>query len=277
MLSEKALLVHLSISQWTGRKFDKQATGTVENTYSTQGKVGQYTKKLLPGAKELEEIQRIANSIRTFFYTQTLPWCTDGSRILSSKAYMDFVKDFGKKKAEFDHAVSSFLKEYPNLRAQAESRLGSLFKETEYPTDAALSHKFKCEVTFMPMPDVKDFRVEVLDSEKEAFLNRMKEVETQAMRECWTRLHDVVSKAAGRLHEPQAIIRDSLIENIQDICGLLPKLNVTDDPALETMRESVEKAISGISASECRVSKDARHDAAKKLDDVMSKMSAFMA
>jgi hypothetical protein len=275
-LANKALIVNLTISQWTGRKFDRDATGTVQTTYATQGKVGQYTKKLLPGAKELEEISRIASSIRQFLYSETLPWAADGARILSSKNYLDFVREFAKRKGEYDHAVAEFLREYPNLRDHARAKLGSLFKETEYPTAAQLAGSFVCEIQFYPMPDVGDFRVEILDSEKQAFLERMRKVESNAMRECWTRLHDVVATAAARLSEPGAIFRDSLIENIGKICELLPKLNVTDDPQLETMRQSVEKIVSGISPEDCRKNQDARTVAARALDDITAKMGAYM-
>lgn len=281
MLANKALVVSLNISQWTGRKFDKTATETVVTEHKTEREAGNYTKKLLPGAKELAEISRLASSIRLFFYENTLPWASDGARIIKSTAYMDFTKAFRKRKAEFDHAVTEFIREYPALRDQARSKLGELFRETEYPTAARLENAFSCDVSFMPVPSVDDFRVEILDSEKDEFLKRMAEVETNAMRECWTRLHDVVSRAASTLASQRsdgkpAIFRDSLIENIQELCGLLPKLNVTDDPALEAMRVEVERIAAGISPDDCRKSVDARTEAARKLDDITSKMSVFM-
>lgn len=276
MLSNKALLAHLNISQWTGRKLDKRATGTVEVSHATQSKVGNYTKKLLPGAKELENIQRIAGSIRQFFYDQSLPWYSDGARILPAKNYLDFTTAFRTYKTDYDQAVSAFLIEYPTLKEAARLKLGDLFSETEYPSIDYLKTAFSCEVSFMPLPDVADFRVEVLDSEKKSFLDRMKRVETDAMKDCWNRLHEVVSKAAARLSDPKAILRDSLLENVRDICSLLPKLNVTDDTALENMRLKVETIVAGISAGECRDNNNARTNAAQALDDITSKMSAFM-
>lgn len=275
-ITNKALIVNMKISAWTGRKLDKVATNTVQTSHLTEDGAGNYTKKLLPGAEELREINRIAGAIRVFFHEQTLPWFSDGSRILSSKNYLDFTQSFRIKKSEFDSAVAVFLDKYPVLCEQARLKLGDLFRETEYPTVAGLRNAFECEIAFMPVPDVGDFRVEILDSEKDAFLNRMQEIESNAMRECWTRLYEVVSKASARLQSPEALIRDSLIQNIADICALLPKLNVSDDPDLEAMRANVETLVSGISAYECRESKDARNEAAAKLNDITSKMSAFM-
>ena len=79
LLTNRALLATINVSQWTGRKIDRKATDTVEVTHKTEKGVGNYTKKLLPSAKELEEIQRATTNIRLFFYKETLPWHADGS------------------------------------------------------------------------------------------------------------------------------------------------------------------------------------------------------
>lgn len=276
MLSQKALLACLNISQWTGRKLDKKATGHVQTTFLTDSRVGNYTKKLLPGASELEEIQTQAGAIRKFYYEQTLPWMSDGSRIISSKNYLNFVNEFRNKKQRFDAAVDEFLKVYPTLQANAQSKLGALYNGSEYPDMHALKALFQCNVSFLPLPEVQDFRTEVLDSEKDAFIAKMREVENQAMRDCWTRLHSVVAKAADKLNQPNAVFRDTLFENISEICSLLPKLNITDDPNLETARVEVESLIAGISPDRVRVNPTERDAAAKQLADITSRMGAFM-
>lgn len=276
MLSNKALLVYLSISQWTGRKLDKRATGTVETTHATEHAVGNYTKKLLPGAKELQSIATQSGAIRKYFHEQTLPWFADGTRIISSLNYLDFVREFAKMKQDFDLTVEKFLTAYPQLRADARKKLGDLFSEAEYPTTSRLSSAFQCEISFLPLPDVSDFRTDISDTEKESFLKKMREIEHRATSECWQRLHDVVAKAAARLNTPDAVFRDSLVDNIQDICALLPKLNVTDDAKLETARLEVESIVAKINPDLCRSNATERGDAAKKLSEMTAKMSAFM-
>lgn len=276
MLSNKALLVSLTISQWVGRKLDRKATSTVETNHKTDHKAGNYTKKLLPGAKELDNIQKHAGSIRVWVYEQTLPWFSDGSRILSSKNYMEFTAEFRRRKASFDSAVSEFIQEYPLLRSKAQQSLGDLFNDADYPSEMYLQTAFACEIAFMPIPDVGDFRVQVLDEEKETFLKRMTQVENDAVKEVWTRLHDVVANAATKLQSPDAVFRDSLIENITDMCALLPKLNVTDDPNLETARQDVEKLVNSLSVDVIRAIPQVRNSAAEKLAELTSKMSVFM-
>ncbi len=276
MLSTKALLIHVSISEWGARKIDRKATGQVETTFLTDRKVGQFSKRLLPSAKELEKISALARETRKFFHENTLPWLSDGSRILSSKNYLDFSSEMRKRKDAFDAAVKAFLIEYPVLRNAARAKLGELFNENEYPSEAKLSRAFEFEVACLPIPEVSDFRVEILDTEKDAFLNKMRDVESKAIKECYSRLSEVVRNAAEKLASPKAVFRDTLLENISDICALLPKLNAFDDQELEKTRLEVEAIVSKISPETCRENATERENAAKKLADINSRMGAIM-
>lgn len=275
-LKNNALLVSINISQWVGRKFDKRATGTVEAAHSTEQHVGNYTKKLLPGAVELESIQACANSMRKFFYENTLPWAADGARIISSQNYLPFTAEFSKRKADFENAVAQFLNQYPTLREMARRKLGDLFSESEYPEADQLARKFQCEMRILPIPDISDFRVEISDAEKRAFLESMERVEKEALQECYRRLFDVVSKAADRLKQPDAIFRDSLVSNINELVELLPRLNPLQDPQLDALRAEVNSVVSKVSAESIRSSETTREATAKSLSDIADKMGAFM-
>ena len=276
MLAQKALLVHIGISQWTGRRLDKRATGTVEASHSTDKRIGNFTKKLLPGALELEKINTLASSIRKTFYANTLPWLADGTRIISSKNYLDYTAIFRAQKAEFDSCVSAFLASYPTLRQDAKAKLGDLFIDAEYPSADRLRRAFDCSISFLPMPDVQDFRTEMLDSERESFLTKMRDVEAEAVKDCWNRLHSVVSKAAQRLADPESNLRESLLENVLEVCAMLPRLNITDDPALESARLSVEATLATTNTNKLKNSATDREAPAKALKTIEAKMGQFM-
>ena len=75
-LSSAAMMVELSISVWTGRKKDKQATADVTATNQAKTGVAAVNKKLMADCAELDAIQKFAASVRTFHYSATLPWTT---------------------------------------------------------------------------------------------------------------------------------------------------------------------------------------------------------
>ena len=275
-LSEKALLVNLSISAWAGRKKDKKATESVAVQYSAQSGAGNYTKKLLPGAKELDKINSIASAFREYFRGQSLPWLSDGTRILSGANYLQFTAEYRTRKNEFDNAVNDFLAIYPSLQANAQSILGNLYNANDYPDVNQLRGSFNCDVAFMPLPSASDFRLEISESDKIDFANKMQSVEKKALSEVWGRLFDVVNNAARRLNDPQAKFRDSLLTNVTELCELLPRLNITNDPSLEKSRQDVLNTISSLDPQDLRDNANDRNDAAKKLADLMKNMGGVM-
>ena len=106
---------------------------------------------------------------------------------------------------------------------------------------------------------------------------QVQRAEGMATRDCWDRLYKVVSKAAEKLADPKGIFRDSLVENARELCELLPRLNVMDDPNLEAMRHSVEKALCVHDADDLRKSSIMRNETAAKLASIMDTMGAFYA
>ena len=275
-LSSKALLVTLNIHQWTARKQDKRANATVVNEHGNGHKTGNYTKKLLPGAKSLEEVTRQVGVMRTFFYEQTAPWSTDGVRILKSTNYLDFTAKFRVHRDNFEAAVDKFVAEYPDLREQAKVTLNGLFNANDYPLAGTIRNAFGVDVAYMPLPDVSDFRVAISDEERKEFVERIRSTETAAIQDAWKRLHGVVTTAVTRLQVPGAVFRDTLISNITDMCAILPQLNITDDPALEQTRRETEALLSNVNLAEVRTSSAERVDVAAKLAAIDAKMGAFM-
>ena len=275
-LSDKALLVNLSISAWAGRKKDKNATESVAIKYSAKNGAGNYTKKLLPGAKELDRISSLASSFREYFRGQSLPWLSDGTRILSGDNYLQFTAEYRTRKNEFDSAVRDFIAIYPSLKTNAQSILGDLYNAADYPDAHDLHKSFNCDVAFMPLPDVTDFRIEIGESEKLEFANKMQDVANNAVNEVRSRLFEVVNNAALRLKDPNAKFRDSLLSNVTELCELLPRLNITNDLNIEKSRLDVISLVESLDVNNLRKNAVDRNDAAEKLESITRAMGSFM-
>jgi hypothetical protein len=55
-----------------------------------------------------------------------------------------------------------------------------------------------------------------------------------------------------------------------ELCGLLTKLNVTDDPKLEQARQKLEGAIVNVNADTVRDSDEVRHNVKARVDEILS-------
>lgn len=280
-LSDKALLVQLSISKWTARKKDRKATLEVAQANNASVSAGNYHKKLLV-MDSLAAVDTLVGSVRTKFYHNTLPWGIEGSQILPTANYLGFVNEYRADKAQYDRAVDRFVMDYMSEVhygfVNVKRELGSLFNPADYPTsEEAIRGKFKMDLAVFPVPST-DFRVSVGSDEmsriQQDIEQRVSNAAQTAMQEVWQRLYDKVEHIAKKCSDPKAIFHDSMIENAREICDLLPRLNFADDPNLERMRQDVEALL--VHPQILRNDPDRRRDTAAEMNKILSAMGTFM-
>lgn len=277
-LSDRALLVQLSISQWSARKYDKKVTRQVADTNGTTMDAGRYNKSLLPMNDLLDHVHKKSTHIREKLYKNTLPWGIEGTMMLPTANYLQFMTEFRTEKAEWDSLVSAFINQYGTLKQDAQRILGTLYDPADYPSTADLWQKFHMDMSVFPVPST-DFRVSIASDElsriQQDVERRVTEAQTKALLDVWQRLFDRVKHMAEKLADPKAIFRDSMVENAREMCALLPRLNFADDPNLEAMRQQVEATLLK-HPDALRNDPDLRRDTAAEAKAIMDKMSVFM-
>lgn len=277
MISNSAMLVDLNISVWTGRKMDKKVSEEVDASKGTKARAGNYHKKLLAGSDKLEKIQKIVSAVRTWNYSNTLPWSDGGSRLLPMKNFFEYKAMLNNFEQQYQQAVDEFLQEYPQLVSTSAFTLGSLFDRGEYPDAESLRGKFGFKYVFCPVPDAGDFRIDVEEEAKAELQQQYKSYyETklaEAMKDAWTRLHDTLKHLSERMDytdESKKKFWDSTITNATELCSLLSNLNVTNDPKLEDARRKLEKALAGVKPEDIRESEAIRTNVKSKVDEILN-------
>lgn len=278
-LSDTAMLVRLSISQWTARKFDKTISEKVAVQYQADKNAGRYNK-VLGAESAIKSIQKTANEARTYHYQNTLPWGDDDYRLLPAANYAEYTAKMRGFRAAFEYAVAAFINGYPSWVDDARARLNGMFNIADYPPPSEIYQRYSFNTAVSPLPYADDFRVNLHDSavaEIRADIEaRALESQQRANADLWERLHSSVSHMADKLGDSEAIFRDSLVQNVVDICELLPRLNVLHDERLEAMRNEVESRLCSFKAQDLRENKTDRKDAAKEAQKILDAMSGYM-
>lgn len=279
-LSDRALLVHLGVSQWVAKKLDRKASNEIARINGATDAAGNYNKSLLPTCSLLDAVKQETSVIRKEFYRNTLPWGIEGTYILPSANYLSFMTDFRQRKSNWERLVSQFLGVYDAAQRDAKRLLGSLYNPRDYPTKAELASKFSMELSVLPVPTAGDFRVELADDEFRAIQSdiekRVEESSAAAIREVWQRLYDKVAWLQGRLADPNNTFHDATYRDAQDTCMLLTRLNFTDDPNLEQMRQDMQNKLVKYHPDTLRNDPVLRQDTANEAKAIMDKMSVFM-
>jgi hypothetical protein len=278
-----AMIAHLNIRQWTGRKYDKRVSATAEHAYNAATGSIKATKKLMD-CPELKAVHTFHNNVRlVHHYNMTSPWLNDGGRIISAKMHTTYTQKMRELKDEAQTKYIAFWDVVDDMIEKARRDLNSAFNILDYPSPADMRTKFGIKVIFSELPNVNDFRVNLatddIEEIKSTLREEMENAQKNVMADLWGRLYEVVSHMAKSLEEPDKIFRDSLVYNVVEVTNILPKLNYMDNPELNAMVKQIQTQLCSTHADTLRHNPQVRElvadEAGDIAKDIKSKMAAF--
>lgn len=287
-LEERALLVKLSISNWTASKTDKSVTEEViEENNATSG-AGRFTKRLF-GKAALKEISSTVGAARIAHRTLTLPWEDNGNRIITTEGYKHYSDTMRHYRRTMEDHVRSFLENYDEYIKQAREELGKMFHKDDYPDKSEVAMKFNFDVEPTPIPTAMDFRAKVSDKEAAAIAKdierRQKARLDAAMKDVYERIADKVGRMADKLssYKPNdglkgadGVFKGSLINNVRDLADILPSLNINNDPDLKRLHKQIVDNLINYDADELKTDEKKRARTAKAAKQIYNKVSKFL-
>lgn len=279
-LTQRAMVMNLRIGYWQGNRLDKAASAEVVAAKGAKGDSARVNKSLIP-KEALAPIKTAMNAVRAHFYERTMPWRDNGDRIITRMLYLDFVPEHERLVSAFREEVDKFLTTtYPSAREQAGFHLGDLFNPDDYPSASELRHKFYIELDIDAISTVGDFRVELDEKHVNQIKDQMEAAAVRrvnvAMQDVWRRLAETIGYFHERMSDPEAIFRDSTINNLNELIELIPGLNVLDDPNIEQIRRMVDGKLTGLDAKEIRKDPAHRAELATEAEKVLDVMKGFM-
>jgi hypothetical protein len=280
-ISSSAVLVELNISVWPASKVDREITEAVNTNASAVRDASQTKKNLFAGTSMRKDIDKFAARVRLYHNQHTLPWADKGQRLLPTKLFLEYKQTMDGFEHTFNMMCNNFYVMYPNLIQDASVSLGSLYKASDYPDIEEVKGKFGFRRSVDPIPESGDFRLDVsisdLEDIKAQYESKFTERLADAMRAPWERLHTTLvamsEKLTDRDDNEKKRYHDSLLTNAQDLCSLLTKLNVTNDPKLEEARQDLERALVGADMEGLKEDSFERHALKNKVDAIIDKFN----
>ena len=279
-ISSSALLVELNISVWPASKLDREITDKVNTDASAVRGASQTKKNLFAGTSLRKDISDFAARVRLYHNKHTLPWADKGERMLPTKLFMDYKQTMNGFEQTFNMMCNNFFIEYPRLVAEAPTNLGTMYKAEDYPDLTDVRLKFGFKRTVKPVPEAGDFRLDIpaydLEEMRSEFTKQHDTKLAEAMREPWERLHKMLVGMSEKLtdiegDDSKKRYHDTLISNPIELCGLLTKLNVTNDPKLEEARRQLELTMLGADIESIKEDADSRSALKSKVDAILGK------
>lgn len=282
-LASSGVLVELSISVWTGRKQDKTATKQVADQNGANKAHINTTKALLGDCAELDAVKKFAGNTRQWSYGGTEEWGHLGQRYLPMVRFPGFHKEVTDMQTEFYRLRDEFLQVYEFSQTRAQAQLGNLYNPDEYPSVESLRDKFKFNLAYPPVP-TGGF-IHNIQSEAERYLaDEYNRVYTEriegVMKGVWQRVYDAIKHMSDKLDwggegsaSEKKRIHATTLDNLRELCGMLPDFNVTNDSRLSTLHAELDQALIGVTTDALREDDTYRAETKKAMDAILSNMS----
>lgn len=279
-ISASAVLVELNISVWPASKIDREITDQINTSAGAVRDAAQTKKNLFAGTSLRKDIEKFAAKVRLYHNLHTLPWADKGERLLPTKLFMDYKTAMNNYERTFEMMCDNFFNEYPRLVAEAPANLGALYRADDYPDIEEVKLKFGFRRSVKPVPEAGDFRLDVPAEDMRELVQEFSAQQdsklADAMREPWERLHKMLVGMSEKLtdvagDDTKKRYHDTLLTNPIELCDLLAKMNITNDPKLEDARRQLEVTMLGANIEAIKEDAHARSELKSKVDGILKK------
>lgn len=290
-LSDKIMLVTISIHQWYPRKFDKKATAELAGIHGVSADRAGRFNKILVDLATIKPLQQRLRKLRDEHYQMTSPWGDNGERALPAPLYFDYVEMMKDAMIEIDQLADAYEVEYANEIDKARAELNGLFNENDYPAPHVMRGRFGVDYNFEPVANADDVRIWGIGDEAAAEIEaevrtateqRVQEAQQHVVDQVIERAQEFIAKVKkfdAQVYEDVKGPRlyDSAIQNLRDVMTLvLSGLNFTGDQQIEKMVTDLKTSLKGVHTSKLKNSKSTRDESIEKVEAVLAKFEGVL-
>ena len=292
-LHEKATKVAIRATQWNNYKRSRKATKAAAETHKTTEKWVRASITLVD-KKFVDAPRKILSAARNYLEGSTpgaadgkfigglLTW-EDGYRILPNLLNAQVMRNLGQSRSEFLDAVAELRAVLPTAIDAARSENPDLFNAADYGAayvktssvdDIVDRYSFEIDLDPFPLPGQGNALIDASDEAWKAAQAKAEAKAEMRLKELTADVIGTVISVAEHFAERCEVFdpddkgkspfRDSTVEKVRDLIGVLPALNIDGDARIEKARQDLIAAVGNRSAKELREDGNAREDAAAK-------------
>jgi hypothetical protein len=284
IIKSKALMVRLIRKKLNRNVMDKTIGSEVRDSKKVTESSAVRVNKSLYTKASTDEYMKLYNEGSKYFYRVSLPWDDKGWRLLAVDLYEDFTKKMKSFTKQYRNAVVKFIDNIENAIEESRTMLGDAFCIDDYKFLSPSGHvdrdflldQFSFEVEFNTVTSGDDLRASLNDDDKQIIAEQINKQAmdkfARANEHIITNLRDTVYAMHERLCKSENVFRDTLVTNLEDLCDLIPKMNIAGDPAINAMAAEAVKKLGKWDAQTLRDDpkkrKTVADDASKILDNM---------
>jgi len=282
-IASSAVLVSLSRSVPKMTKIDKQVTAEVTTAKHASKNAGKFQKKLL-NCSVLDALHTLSGQIYAYHIENTVAWTDRGPRLLPNEKLIDYKNTMEALFVEARLLWEEFLQVYPSRVASVQlNHMGDMFNESDYPTVEELRRKFRMAVSYEPIPDAGDFRVdignqaaqEMADTYNTLLQDRIAGAMNDVVERLTTPLINMSKMLDYTEGEKPTGFRDTLVDNVLSIVELMRTCNLSNDARLTEVQQQLRQTLTGVTPDGLRRDPNLRARTKQNVDQIIKNLPSL--
>jgi hypothetical protein len=289
LLKRKALTVRLHRKKPNRNKMDKDLSLELQELKGVTDKSSLRVNKSLFPKDATKAYQDVLTKGGKYFYRSTTPWDDKGWRLLSIDIYKSFTKEMKKYARDFREAGLTFVESVKSHIVDMRGQLGAAFNIEDYSQYLHangevnvewINEQFVFEVEYGTVTGADDIRANLTDADREIIAEQITAQNeakfAKSQQHLITSLHECIMAIHERLSDSENIFRDTLIGNLEDLCDLIPKMNISDDPTINQLAADAKAGLCSWDPQTLRDDPDKRQDVADEADKMLKGMEGLI-
>ena len=290
LLKEKALTVRLTRKKPARNAMDKALSEELQKLKGVEDKASLRVNKSLFPKEASKAYQDSITEAGKYFYKMTTPWDDKGWRLLSIEVYKDFIKVMKSHTRRFREAALEFINALeanielmrPVLKdAFSLDDYGKFINVTTGKVNVeAVKDMFVLEVEYGTVADADDLRACLTEDDREVIAHHITKKNNEKFAKSQEHiigtLHTAILAIHERLSVDENIFRDTLIENLNDLCDLIPKMNIANDDKINQLAADAKRTLCHWEPSVLRDDMTIRSDVADEAEKMLGNMKGLI-
>lgn len=277
-LSTDAVKIKVSISGSTWKKQDKNAAQETADKHNAEHDRVETVLTMMRKEDRLP-IQQIGSAARVWLKERTGRWDDTGWRFIANANYNKIREGLEEFKAKYSEELDKLCARRDELASAWEAGRGSLGDQFSFPTEDEFRAKYTFDVLSEPIVDANDLRLKHISPAAAAEIaasvkQQQGETIQQALKDIVAKLQSAIEHAHTKLADDKQIFRDSTIENIREVCELVPMLNVTNDPWIAKVAKEIAEGFAKVEPEAVREDKEERKKVASAAKGMLERLRA---
>jgi hypothetical protein len=276
------VLVELNQRAWRGHIADREVAAQAEIHAGAEMGTMTVIKQLAP-KHLIDPINKIRRLGRDEHRRMTVPGLFQHQYLLPTRMFETYMMTQEEIKEKFFEAVDAFDRVYPQLLDRAKIKLGTSFKDRDFPQIGSIKSYFDYKVQVGPVPEVNDWRLDGVSSKatddiRNEVEDSVRQMYNEATRTMFDRTRAMLENFASQAKNynpksPAATLRDATIDQMKEFAEVVCDMNITGDPLLERVGKEMLRDFADLQAVELRRSEELRSDIATKAQKILSKLA----